>query len=88
MKMPLEQRLKRIEPDLQKSREDKNVAQYRHRASTRVLITLTTFAHNVLSPFSLSNPSTLSSPAFGFRGAELSLSLEAVVLTPCCEHLE
>lgn len=88
MKMPLEQRLKRIEPDLQKSREGKNVAQYCLRASTRVLITLTTFAHNVLLPFSLSNSSTLSSPAFGFRGAELSLSLEAVVLTPCCDHLE
>lgn len=88
MKMPLEQKLKRIEPDLQKSREGKNVAQYCQRASTRVLITLTTFAHNGLSPLSLSNSSALSSFAFGFRGAELSLSHEAVVLTPCCDHLE
>lgn len=88
MKMPLEQKLKRIEPDLQKSREGKTVAQYHQRASTRVLITLTTFAHNVLSPISLSNFSALSSPAFGFRGAELSLSHEAEVLSPCCDHLE
>lgn len=88
MKMPLEQRLKRTDPGLQEPSEGKNAAQYHQRASTGVLITVTTFAHNVLLPLLLSNSSALSSPAFGFRGAELSLSLEAVVLTLCCDHLE